>query len=193
MKTPSNTKIALLALASIFISNISFLCNAAEEKVIILPEDTEIIASLIKSVSTANAHVGQPIEAEIKKDIVIDERVVIKKGTPVKGTVTHIQKAKRLGQGGSIDIQINSVKSVDNQKVILRSASGKMGKDKVGSTIALSLIVSPLFLLKKGNEAGIRKDTEIKAYVDEDLNVKSAIEPEIEEIISEEKPQTKKK
>jgi hypothetical protein len=48
-------------------------------------------------------------------------------------------------------------------------------------------------LLKKGNEAGIRKDTEIKAYVDEDLNVKSAIEPEIEEIISEEKPQTKKK
>jgi hypothetical protein len=177
-----NTKNIALVLSSIFVLNFATLAQSAEEKSIILPEDTEIIVSLTKTVSSTNAHIGQPIEAEVKKDVVVGDRVLIKKGTPVKGVVTQIERAKRMGQGGSIDIQINSVKTVDNQKVSLRSASGRTGKDKIGSTVALSLLVTPLFLLKKGHEAGISKGSKVSAFVDEDLTVKSGLEPEAEEV-----------
>jgi hypothetical protein len=54
---------------------------------------------------------------------------------------------------------------------------GGSGRDKTGSTIALTVLISPLFLLKKGNEAGIRKGTELQAYVDEDVTVNSGVEP----------------
>jgi hypothetical protein len=105
-------------------------CNlsafSATEKKVVLKEDTKISAVLTKSISSgSNAVAGQPIEAEITEDVVVDDRVLIKKGTPVKGSISAIQRAQRLGKGGNISLQLTSVKTVDEQKVTLRSGLGR--------------------------------------------------------------------
>jgi len=42
----------------------------------------------------------------------------------------------------------------------------------VGSTIALSVLISPLFLFRRGKHAVIKPGTKIKVYTDEDKKVK---------------------
>jgi hypothetical protein len=155
---------------------LSPLTSLAEDRLVKLPEDTELPVLVTQTVSSGSSAVGQPIKAEIEKDILIDNIVVISKGTPVKAFVSQIEHAKRLGKGGSISVQINSVKAVDGQKVSLRSAMGRSGKDNTGATVAMTVLFGLPGLLVKGSEAGIRKNTVIKAYVDEELEIKSSNE-----------------
>ena len=46
------------------------------------------------------------------------------------------------------------------------------GKEKVGGTVALSAIICPLFLLRKGEEARITSGSELRAYVDYPVKIK---------------------
>jgi hypothetical protein len=60
---------------------------------------------------------------------------------------------------------------VDGQKIRLRASKGKGGTDTVGSTIALSVLISPLFLLRRGNHAVIKPGTKIQVFTDEEKRV----------------------
>jgi hypothetical protein len=53
-----------------------------------------------------------------------------------------------------LGIQVESTHTVDGQPLKLRAAKGKEGNDKTNSTAALSMIISPLFLFKKGRRPG---------------------------------------
>ena len=47
----------------------------------------------------------------------------------------------------------------------------KKGDDKTGTVIALTVLVSPLFLLKHGKDAKIKAGTKIKVYTDEEKKI----------------------
>lgn len=152
----------------------------SERKRVTVEEDTEIKVVLTKSVSSRNSAVGQPIEAEVSEDVIVDDRVAIAKGTKVKGYISSIQRAKRMGRGGNISLQVSSVKAVDKQKVTLRSTMARVGSDKTGKTVAMTVIFGLPGLLVKGRDAGVRKGTVIPAYVDEDYIISSNLQPTIE-------------
>ncbi|HEY9886699.1 MAG TPA: hypothetical protein V6C96_05495, partial [Vampirovibrionales bacterium] len=145
------------------------------EKTIKLEEDSEVKVTLTKSVSSNSSIIGQPVEAEVLEDVVVNGRVLVKQGTTVKGFISSIQKAKRMGRGGNIGIQFNSVKAIDKQKIGLRSAMGRNGSDKTGKTVAMTVIFGLPGLLVKGKDAGIRKGTEIIAFVDDDYEIESGL------------------
>jgi len=179
-----------LLLLSFLISSMTFLSIpsfSAEEKEILLKEETTLKIVLNKSISSSNSAIGQPIEAEVAEDIIIDDRIIIAKGSPVKGSISAVETAKRIGKGGSISLQISSVRAVDEQKVSLRSGLGRNGSDKTGKTVALTVIFGLPGLLVKGREAGMVKGTKITAFVDDDIKIKSSLIPEPKpEIINEE-------
>jgi hypothetical protein len=70
-----------------------------------------------------------------------------------------------------LGIRIQSTTTVDNQKTKLRSAKGKAGDDKTGTTVALVVLFGPLGFLKKGKQAIIKPGTAIKVFTDEEKNV----------------------
>ena len=132
-----------------------------------IPDGTELTAVLEEEISSGSATEGDAVNFRVKDDVKINGKIVIAKDTLVKGTIANAQKAGRMGKGGKLGIRVESTTAIDGQKVRLRASKGGEGGDKVGTVIALSLLVGLFGLLKKGKNAKIKKGTEIKTYTDE--------------------------
>jgi|GEM_PF-2639313 len=141
----------------------------------LLPEGTEVKVKLNKRLSSRSSRSGESIQAEIFENLVFDQKVLIKKGTKVNGFLTDVRRAERLGQEGTLSLVLTSTRTIDNQKVDLRASQDSRGKDTIASTVALSLLVSPLFLLRKGKDITIPNGKVFSAFVGEDVYVSSSL------------------
>lgn len=145
--------------------------GAAPQTQVTIPDGTELSVVTTEEISSKTAAEGDPVNFKVDEDLVINGHVVIAKGTMAKGVISNASKSGRMGKGGKLSIRVESTTTVDEQKIRLRAAKGKEGDDKTGSVIALSLLVSPLFLLKKGKDAKVKEGTKIKVYTDEEKKV----------------------
>ena len=134
----------------------------------LIPDGTELAVVTIDDISSKDATEGDPVNFRVAEDVVIDGRVVIAKGTLAKGTVTSAVRSGRMGKGGKLGIRLESTNTVDRQRVKLRAAKGKKGGDNTASVIALTMLVSVFFLLKKGDDAKIKAGTRIQVFTDEE-------------------------
>jgi hypothetical protein len=142
----------------------------AEE--ITIPDGTEIQVVTIEELSSKTSVENDPVDFKVDEDVSINGRVVIAKGTLVKGIVSEAEKSGRMGKSGKLNIRVESTTTVDGQKIKLRAAKSGTGGDKTGSVIALSLLVSPLFLLKRGKNAKVKAGTKLKVFTDEEKKVR---------------------
>jgi hypothetical protein len=83
-----------------------------------------------------------------------------------------------MARGGKLDINIDYVKLVDDEKAALRSVKDMKGGGHtgamVGGMVATSLVffpAAPFFLFMHGKDISIPKGTEITAYVNGDMRL----------------------
>ena len=138
---------------------------------VVLPDGTEFTVLTIEEITSKTATEGDLLTFKVAEDVVINGHVVIAKDALVKGEVAAVKKSGFFGRGGNLGIRIESTMTVDHQKTKLRSAKGKSGDDKTGTTVALVVLFGPLGFLKKGKQAIIKSGTAIKVYTDETKNV----------------------
>lgn len=179
MKTMRVSLLAILVVGSLLSQSILPLTLTAQEmkpttegEEITIPDGTEFDVLTTEEISSKTAAENDPVNFKVAEDVKINNRVVIAKDTLVKGLVANVEQRGHLGKGGKLGLRVESTTTVDGQKVKLRAAKGKGDTDTVGSTIALSLLISPLFLLRRGNHAVIKPGTKIKVYTDEEKKVK---------------------
>lgn len=132
---------------------------------VFIPDGTEIIVSTIEKISSKDYATGALVNLKVDSDLVINGKVVVKAGTIARATITESKKSGFLGKSGRLNVAIDSTTSVDGQKINLRGSVSGNGNGQVGTTVAVSLLVSPLGLLIKGGNAKIMPGTPIKAYV----------------------------
>jgi hypothetical protein len=138
-----------------------------------VPDGAEFTAQTLEFLSSETANAGDQVQLEVDNSLVVDGAIAIAAGTPVRGTIASVTRASRMGRSGGINIRIESTSTVDGQRVPVRATKAQTEGDKTGSTIALTLIVSPLFLLRKGNDVAYQPGTKIPVYVDGKLNVQA--------------------
>ena len=138
----------------------------------LIPDGTELSVVTTEEISSKTATEGDLVNFKIEDDLVVNNQIVIAKGTLAKGTITAAEKSGRLGKGGKLGITVDSTTTVDNQKIKLRASQGKAGGDKTGTTIALVVLFGVFGFLKKGNNAKIKEGTKIKVYTDEAKKVR---------------------
>ncbi len=161
---PSSSPIALAATMN--------MANSQDASVTV-PDGTELTAITTEEISSKTAAENDPITFKVDEDVSVNGRVVIAKGATVKGIVTESEKSGRMGKSGRLNIRVESVAAVDGQSIKLRASKSGKGGDKTGSVIALSLLVSPLFLLKKGKDAKVKEGTKIKIFTDETKTIQA--------------------
>lgn len=137
----------------------------------VLPEGTEFTVQTVDEISSKTASENDPVNLRVAEDVRVGNQVVIVSGSLVKGTVASVEQRGHLGKGGKLGIRIESTTAVDGQKIKLRASKGKGDTGNVGSTIALSILISPLFLLRRGNHAVIKPGTKIQVFTDEEKKV----------------------
>ncbi len=144
----------------------------------VLEEETPVRLRLNRTISSADAHVGDNIDFEVLDDITVNGTLVIPKGGLAFATVTEAQSKRRMARGGKLDINIDYVKLVSGDKAALRAVKDVKGGGHtggmVGGMVATSIIffpAAPFFLFMHGKDISIPKGTEITAYVNGDVKM----------------------
>jgi hypothetical protein len=141
-----------------------------------LEDGTPLKLRISQTVSSADAHVGQTVEFEVLEEVKVNDLVVVPKGGLAWATVTVAESKKRMGRGGKLDMNIDSVRLVDGEKVALRAVKEGKGGGHVGAMtgamVATSIVffpAAPLFLFMHGKDITIPKGTEVTAFVNGDV------------------------
>ena len=152
--------------------------NFTSAKGFVLEDGTPVKMRINRTVSSADAHVGDTIDFEVLEDVSVNGTLVIPKGGLAFATVTEAQPKRRMARGGKLDINIDYVKLVSSERAALRAVKDLSGGGHtgamVGGIVATSLVffpAAPFFLFMHGKDISIPKGTEITAYVNGDMKL----------------------
>jgi hypothetical protein len=148
------------------------------KKGFVLEDETPVRLRLNRTISSADAHVGDTVDFETLDDITVNGTLVIPKGGLAFATVTEAQAKRRMARGGKLDMNIDYVKLVSGDKAALRAVKDVKGGGHtgamVGGMVATAIVffpAAPFFLFMHGKDISIPKGTEITAYVNGDVKL----------------------
>jgi PEGA domain-containing protein len=152
--------------------------NFTSAKGFVLEDGTPVKLRINRTISSADAHVGDTVDFEVLEDISLNGTLVIPKGGLAFATVTEAQAKRRMARGGKLDINIDYVKLLSSEHAALRAVKDLKGGGHtgamVGGMVATSLVffpAAPFFLFMHGKDITIPKGTEITAYVNGDMKL----------------------
>jgi hypothetical protein len=144
----------------------------------VLEDATPVRLRINRTISSADAHVGDTVDFEVLEEVLVNNILVVPKGGLAFATVTDAQAKRRMARGGKLDINIDYVRLIDDQKAALRAVSEVKGGGHTGAMtggiVATSLVffpAAPFFLFMHGKDISIPKGTEITAYVNGDMKL----------------------
>jgi hypothetical protein len=136
-----------------------------------LEDATPVKLRLTRNLSSATDKKGDTVDFEVLEDVTVDGILVIPRGGIAWATITDAQPKRRMGRGGRLDVNIDSVRLKDGEKVPLRAVKENKGGGHVGAMtgamVATGIVffpAAPLFLFMHGKDINIPKGTEITAY-----------------------------
>ncbi|MGA9768941.1 MAG: hypothetical protein WBV94_07870 [Blastocatellia bacterium] len=146
-----------------------------ESEQIVLPMGTALTITIMEEISSKVFFPGDAVAMEIDEDVLVNGRIVIAKGSTVKGSVTYARPGKSYGRPGELRVEAESATSVDGQEIKLRGTLGNKGKSEVSSTVALIAGFGSLGRIiareNKGRSGRIKAGAKVKAYTRQDENI----------------------
>ena len=135
----------------------------ASAQILILLDSTPVRMKLGRTLSSADAQVGDEVDLEVSEDVVVDGLLVISKGAIAAGVVNEAEPKKALGRGGKLGVLVRSVRLANNQEAVLRS-----GGEAKGSSSSAGMVIPVMH----GKDITLPKGTEITAFVNGDTRLK---------------------
>lgn len=149
------------------------------ESKLVLHDGEAVVMRALERATSSDAAVGQEIRFEVIKPVKVGDLVVIPEGAIATAKVIGVERPKRMGRGGRLSISIDRVQLLDGQFAQLRAVvnrraggKGKMASEMAGTvylTYGLGLPLTPLFLLKHGNDMAVSPGDRFQAFVDGDV------------------------
>lgn len=116
-------------------------------------------------ITPETVNMGDTVDLSVTSDVVVDGKVVIKAGAKARGEVIQSKNRNYIGIPAKIGIAVRSVQAVDGTTIMLSGSKVVEGKDKMVTSIGLSLILCILFAAMKGGDASIPAGTPILSTV----------------------------
>src|SRR5215211_6546316 len=85
-----------------------------------LQEGTLVRLRITRTLSSADAQVGETVDFEVLADVKASETVIIPRGGIAWATVTEAESKRRLGRGGKLNVNIDTVRLTSGEKAALR-------------------------------------------------------------------------
>ena len=143
---------------------------------VVLRDSTPVQLRLSRNFSMAAAAVGQTVNFEVSEDVKVGNLLVIARGGAAVATIT--EGSARSGNTAKVDVNIDYVRLVSDEKVLLRAVKsvGSVGRALVSDgAVALTSLVSrpsaPLSQFARGTDLSIPEGASLTAYVAGDFNL----------------------
>lgn len=96
---------------------------------ILVPAGTELAIGLSSPLSTKSASIGDPVDARLASDVVIDGKRAILAGAPVRGRVTDVVSgSKRIGGTPTLALAFDGIELEDGGTVAISGQVVQQGK-----------------------------------------------------------------
>ena len=152
--------------------------SVTSAKGFVLEDATPVRLRFNRTVSSADAHVGDTVDFEVLQDLSVNGVLVIPKGGLAFGTVTEAQPKRRMARGGKLEINVDYVKLLDSGKAALRAVKAGSGGGHTGAMtagiVATGIVffpAAPFFLFMHGKDITMPKGAEFTAYVNGDVKM----------------------
>lgn len=139
---------------------------------LVIPDGTEITVRLLRSLSSADARLDDPVKFESVEAVEIDGVTVIAKGAEARGRVLLAESKKSFGRKGKLDFSIDVVEAVDGQNISLRYSREMRGKNKAATAGVVTWLTGPFGFFVKGKDVEIPSGTEYTIYIDGDRTIR---------------------
>jgi PEGA domain len=146
-----------------------------------IEDGTPVKLRTARTISSTDAHTGDTIDFEVLEDVFASNTLIVPKGGIAWGTVTEAEAKKRMARGGKLNVNIDSVRLTDGEKVPLRAVKEAKGGGHTGAMtggmVATAIVffpAAPFFLFMHGKDISIPKGTEITAYINGDTHLDQA-------------------
>jgi hypothetical protein len=104
---------------------------------IVIPAGTELSIGLSSAVSTKSASIGDPVDARLASDLVVDGRRAIMAGAPIRGRVTEVVSgSKRIGGTPTLAMNFDGIELEDGKTVPISGQLVQQGKSDTGRDTA---------------------------------------------------------
>ncbi len=106
--------------------------TAAKPDPVTVPEGTPLVVKLDESVSTKYTRSGESFDATLMQPVVVDNQVVIPRGTPVEGRVVYAHPSGRLRGRAHLALTLDAMKlNQDTYELRTNTVGRSSGNHKV--------------------------------------------------------------
>lgn len=155
-----------------------------EMKTVELPANTVFKISLNDDVNSKVNQVGDPVTFTVQEDVMVDDVLVLPRGSQGSGVVTKVSRPKSFGRSGALDISFDQVFSVDDESI--PTVLGPEAKEKlkmeaaaVGASTIGALALGPIGLVGglfvKGKDVNLPAGTELYIQTSESVETKGLV------------------
>lgn len=146
-----------------------------DTKKVTLPAQSLVKISLLKTIDSGQAKVGDLVDYKVVEDVMVDGRVVIPAGVIGQAKVTEVTSAGRLGKDGRVVVDFGRISSLDGTNVRLKvderaTLENKSLELAAGASLAGIVLLGPVGLVggyfMKGKDVKIEANTHF--YVETD-------------------------
>lgn len=144
---------------------------------------TAVVVECTQTLNSKNLSEGQTVNVRVKYNVVVSKQTVIAAGALGNATITDVQKPGSFGKAGRMEVQIQSVQSVDGQQILV-SGMNMLAEGQNKKGLAWGLSIGLFLLTLVGGAVGLfikGKPAELKSGTTANTSVASDAQVDVEE------------
>ena len=147
---------------------------------------TPVKVRLLNTLNSATTQKGERVEFEVAQDVILDNVLVIPRGSKGSGVVSKVITAGKMGRDGKVELEVKEIKAFDGTTIALGldEDAKRMNESlqiAVGASIAGFVIFGPIGALGgffvEGKDVSVPAGTEIYVGVRNDAEVLGLVVP----------------
>lgn len=124
----------------------------ATARELVIPKGTDVSLVFAQSLKSKTARVGDKVKLEVARNVVVDGKTVLAKGTPVTGVIEAVNKRQRYGINARIRLVLNPVASRMGPAITLEPRQkgdvvGGKTVEAAAATAGGAILLGPLGLI----------------------------------------------
>lgn len=138
-----------------------------------LKAHTPVVIRAVDTITTGEIVSGGTVNFSVVSDVKdVNGNILVKSGAPVTAQISFTRSKGMIGRSGEVTVSDFSTIAVDGSYIPLSGSVSAQPNDKMTMSIVLSVLICPLFLLMKGQEAVVPAGTQKTAYTVNDVYIK---------------------
>jgi hypothetical protein len=146
----SGLRVAAAILVLLMVSA-TLMAATAAKKAVVVPQGTQVVLVFDQAVKSETAKAGDRVKLHVRDNVSLGTHLILRKGTPVTGTIATVKKRRIYGINARIRIALDPVRSVQGTLITIEPRTKSTGGKKTGQAAAATaggaIIAGPIGLV----------------------------------------------